>query len=216
MRLSVGDRLGRYEIKAPVGKGGMGEVYRARDTELDRDVAVKVLPEAAAGEEDRLRRFKREAKAVARLSHPSVLEIFDFGHEGDITFAVTELLDGKSLREHLDSNDGTLPWAEVREIAGAVADGLAVMGSTDHNLTTRHRRRSVAKVGMEGWVEAGHWPLADGVRNDARRASVTAVDHRDFVMSGPFVAPWRWGDAPRVICAPKLLRCAAQRCRKGE
>jgi serine/threonine-protein kinase len=126
MRLSAGDRLGRYEIKAPVGKGGMGEVYRARDTELDRDVAVKVLPEAVAGEEDRLRRFKREAKAVARLSHPSVLEIFDFGNEGDVTFAVTELLDGKSLRERFDSDGGPLPWAEVREIAGAVADGLAV------------------------------------------------------------------------------------------
>jgi serine/threonine protein kinase/tetratricopeptide (TPR) repeat protein len=126
MRLSAGDRLGRYEIKAPVGKGGMGEVYRARDTELDRDVAVKVLPEAVAGEGDRLRRFKREAKAVARLSHPSVLEIFDFGSEGDITFAVTELLDGKSLREHLDSVGGPLPWEEVRGIAGAVADGLAV------------------------------------------------------------------------------------------
>jgi len=104
----------------------MGEVYRARDTELDRDVAVKVLPEAVAGEGDRLRRFKREAKAVARLSHPSVLEIFDFGSEGDVTFAVTELLDGKSLRERLDSDGGPLPWAEVREIAGAVADGLAV------------------------------------------------------------------------------------------
>jgi serine/threonine-protein kinase len=126
MRLSAGDRLGRYEIKAPVGKGGMGEVYRARDTELDRDVAVKVLPEAVAGEEDRLRRFKREAKAVARLSHPSVLEIFDFGSEGDVTFAVTELLDGKSLREHLDFDGGPLPWAEVREIVGPVADGLAV------------------------------------------------------------------------------------------
>jgi serine/threonine-protein kinase len=126
MRLSAGDRLGRYEIKGPVGKGGMGEVYRALDTELDRDVAVKVLPEDVAGDEDRLRRFKREAKAAARLSHPSIVEIFDFGRQGDITFAVTELLDGKSLREHLDSKGKSLPWSETREIAVAVADGLAV------------------------------------------------------------------------------------------
>jgi serine/threonine-protein kinase len=126
MRLSAGDRLGRYEIKGPVGKGGMGEVYRARDTELDRDVAVKVLPEEVGGDEDRLRRFKREARAAARLSHPSIVEIFDFGREGDITFAVTELLDGKSLREHLDSEGRPLRWSEAREIAVAVADGLAV------------------------------------------------------------------------------------------
>ena len=126
MRLSPEDRLGRYEIKGPVGKGGMGEVYRARDTELERDVAVKVLPENVAGDEDRLRRFKREAKAAARLSHPSIVEIFDFGSQGDITFAVTELLDGKSLREHLDVERRPLPWSEARRIAVAIADGLAV------------------------------------------------------------------------------------------
>ena len=125
MRLSAEDRLGRYEIKGPVGKGGMGEVYRARDTELDRDVAVKVLPEDLAGDEDRLRRFKREARAAARLSHPSIVEIFDFGSQDDITFAVTELLHGKSLREHLDSERKPMSWSETREIAVPVVEGLA-------------------------------------------------------------------------------------------
>ncbi len=125
MRLSAGDRLGRYEIRSLLDKGGMGEVYRARDTELDRDVAIKVLPHEVAGDEDRLRLFKREAKAVARLSHSSILEIFDFGKQDDVTFAVAELLEGENLRDHLDSVGAALPWKKVREIAGAVADGLA-------------------------------------------------------------------------------------------
>ena len=89
MSLSVGDRLGRYEVLGPLGAGGMGEVYRARDTELERDVAIKVLPEAVVGDADRLGRFEREANAVARLSHPNILEIHDYGREGDIAYSVT-------------------------------------------------------------------------------------------------------------------------------
>ncbi len=126
MQLTPGKRLGRYEVVSLLGRGGMGEVYRARDAELDRDVAIKVLPEEVAGDADRLARFKREAKAVAKLSHPSILEIFDFGREGDVTFAVTELLEGESLREVLDSAPGGLPWRQARDLAAAVAEGLAV------------------------------------------------------------------------------------------
>ena len=88
MTLVVGDRLGRYEILDALGAGGMGEVYRARDTTLDRDVAVKVLPENMAQDSDRLIRFEREAKAVARLAHPNILEIWDFGTENGIDFTV--------------------------------------------------------------------------------------------------------------------------------
>jgi serine/threonine protein kinase len=84
MPLSTGDRLGRYEILGLLGAGGMGEVYRAKDTQLERDVAVKVLPEAVSQHPDRLARFEREAKAVANLSHPNILEIHDFGRDGDI------------------------------------------------------------------------------------------------------------------------------------
>ena len=79
MNLSAGTRLGPYEILAPIGAGGMGEVYRAKDSKLDRDVAVKVLPETVAANPDMLARFEREAKAVAALSHPNILSIFDFG-----------------------------------------------------------------------------------------------------------------------------------------
>ena len=84
MTLSAGDRLGRYEIVGPLGAGGMGEVYRARDVQLERDVAVKVLPEAVAQDPDRLERFERESRAVAKLSHPNILEIYDFGREGAV------------------------------------------------------------------------------------------------------------------------------------
>jgi serine/threonine protein kinase len=94
MTLSAGTRLGPYEILSPLGAGGMGEVYRARDKKLDRDVAVKVLPQAVVADPDALARFEREAKAVAALSHPNILAIFDFGtHEGT-AYAVTEVKRG--------------------------------------------------------------------------------------------------------------------------
>ena len=126
MHLASGDRLGRYEIVSLLGKGGMGEVYRARDADLDREVAIKVLPEEVAADAVRLERFKREAKAVAKLSHSSILEIFDFGREGEVTFAVTELLEGESLWETLDSAKSGLSWEKAQDIAATVAEGLAV------------------------------------------------------------------------------------------
>jgi tetratricopeptide (TPR) repeat protein len=101
----------------------MGEVYRARDTELERDVAIKVLPEAVAQDADRLARFEVEAKAVAKLSHPNILDIHDYGREGDITYSVTELLEGETLRERLEG--GTLGWRKATEIGAAIVDGLA-------------------------------------------------------------------------------------------
>ena len=100
--MTPGTRLGPYEIIAAIGAGGMGEVYRARDTRLDRDVAIKVLPAAFAGDPDRRARFEREAKAVAALSHPNILAIHDVGVARRARrIAVTELLDGETLRERL-------------------------------------------------------------------------------------------------------------------
>ena len=99
--LTAGARLGPYEILAPLGAGGMGEVYRARDTKLNRDVAVKVLPEHLGNDPEARARFEREAQAVAALSHPNILAIHDFGVEGDVAYSVTELLDGETLRARL-------------------------------------------------------------------------------------------------------------------
>ena len=121
--LVVSSRLGPYEIVAPLGAGGMGEVYRARDTRLGREVAVKVLPELFAHDSDRLARFEREARAVAALSHPNILAIHDYGTHEAITFAVMELLEGETLRSRL--NKGPLHWREAVEVGAAIAEGLA-------------------------------------------------------------------------------------------
>ena len=96
MSLAPGSRLGAYVIVAPVGAGGMGEVYRARDERLRREVALKVLPQSFATDPDRLARFEREAQAVAALSHPHILAIHDFGSDGTVTYAVKELLEGQT------------------------------------------------------------------------------------------------------------------------
>src|SRR5438034_2261074 len=98
MPLASGDRVGAYEITAPLGAGGMGEVYRGRDTRLGRDVALKVLPEGLAGDGEALERFQREARALAALSHPNILAIFDVGADQGVSFAVTDLLEGETLR----------------------------------------------------------------------------------------------------------------------
>src|SRR5512132_3025896 len=108
MSLAAGTRLGPYEILAPIGAGGMGEVYSARDTRLGREVAVKVLPEHLARSPAALSRFERESKAVAALSHPNLLVLFDIGNEQGISFAVTELLEGETLRTRLQK--GVLAW----------------------------------------------------------------------------------------------------------
>ena len=123
MALATGFRLGRYEILAPIGSGGMGEVYRARDSHLERDVAVKVLPASAVDDPESRARFEREARAVAALPHPNIVAIHDVGHEGDLGYAVLELLEGETLRERLLR--GALPWRSALEIAVPVAEGLA-------------------------------------------------------------------------------------------
>src|SRR5262245_51262259 len=99
--LTAGARLGPYEIVAPLGAGGMGVVYRARDARLDREVAIKVIAPALAHDPQAVRRFEREARAVAALSHPNILALHDVGQVEGVPFAVTELLDGESLRVRL-------------------------------------------------------------------------------------------------------------------
>ncbi|MCA1583122.1 MAG: protein kinase [Acidobacteria bacterium] len=121
MSISPGSRLGPYEILAPIGAGGMGEVYRARDTRLERHVAVKVLPESLVADPDALARFEREAKSVAALSHPNILAIHDFGRAGATVYAVMELLEGETLREKLAT---PLPQRKALDYALQLAQGL--------------------------------------------------------------------------------------------
>ena len=127
MAIAPGTQLGPYRILAPLGQGGMGEVYRAKDMRLDREVAVKVLPEHLEANADALKRFEREAKAVAALSHPNILTIHDVGSESGISFVVTELLQGQTLRSLLSA--GSIPLRKGVEIVIAVAEGLAAAHS---------------------------------------------------------------------------------------
>jgi len=121
--LTPGSRLGPYEIVAPIGAGGMGEVYRARDTRLGRDVAIKVLPTEYASDPERLRRFEQEARAVAALDHPNILAIHDVGTHDGSPYLVTELLEGESLRDRLQA--GPVPPRKAVEIGVQIAQGLA-------------------------------------------------------------------------------------------
>src|SRR5882724_4514663 len=99
MALTPGTKLGPYEIVSPLGAGGMGEVYRARDPRLGREIALKVLPEAVALDQDRLSRFEQEARAASALNHPNIVTVHEIGREGERTYIAMELVDGKTLRE---------------------------------------------------------------------------------------------------------------------
>jgi WD40 repeat protein len=123
MSLETGTRLDRYEVVGLLGKGAMGEVYRARDARLGRDVAIKVLPGAYATDTERLRRFDQEARAAGALNHPNVVAIFDVGTHDGAPFVVTELLDGHTLRTRL--NDGAPPLRRALEYAVQIAQGLS-------------------------------------------------------------------------------------------
>src|SRR6516164_8639259 len=102
MTINAGTKLGRYEIRSQLGAGGMGEVYRARDEKLNRDVAIKVLPAALSQDADRLRRFEQEAQAAGSLNHPNILAVYDVGMYDGAPYVVSELLEGETLRERLD------------------------------------------------------------------------------------------------------------------
>ena len=122
-RLFADQRIGRYRIIGLLGAGGMGEVYRAEDTQLEREVAIKILPPDLADKPEALARFKREAKTVAALSHQNILTIYDFGFDQGLHFAVMELLDGETLASRL--RRPILDWREAVQVAIGIADGLA-------------------------------------------------------------------------------------------
>src|SRR5437763_10820716 len=122
MPFSAGIRLGPYEIVSPIGAGGMGEVYRARDTRLDRVVAIKVLPESLAGEPFFRERFDREARAISQLTHPHICTLYDVGEQQGTAYLVMEYLSGDTLADRLAK--GRLPLDEGLRIAMQIADAL--------------------------------------------------------------------------------------------
>ena len=185
MPMSVGDKLGPYQILAPLGAGGMGEVYRARDTRLGRDVAVKILPEAFARDEDRMRRFEQEARAVAALNHPNVLAIYDTGAQDGVPYLVSELLDGESLCESL--RHGSLPTRKAVEYARQIADGLAA--AHEKRIVHRDLKPENLFLTASGRVKILDFGLAKVPASqsapaspDASTATITAVTSPGVVM----------------------------------
>jgi eukaryotic-like serine/threonine-protein kinase len=165
MSLTSGTKLGPYEIVAPIGAGGMGEVYRARDTRLGREVALKVLPESFSRDADRLRRFEQEARAVAALNHPNILAIHDIGEEGCAPFIVSELLEGSSLRAELEH--GPLSARKASDYAAQIAQGLAA--AHDKNIVHRDLKPENIFLTKEGRVKILDFGLAK-LAPDARGA----------------------------------------------
>src|SRR3954470_7982078 len=122
MMLENGSRLGPYQVVAAIGAGGMGEVYRARDTRLDRTVAIKVLPSHLSGTPEMRERFEREARTVSQLSHPNICALYDVGREGDTGFVVMEYLEGETLAARIGK--GALPLDQAVRVATQLADAL--------------------------------------------------------------------------------------------
>ncbi len=156
MALAPGTILGQYEIRSPLGAGGMGEVYRAHDTRLDREVAIKVLPESLTSDPDRLRRFEQEARAAAALNHPNILAVYQMATHDGVSYMVTELLDGETLRERL--RRGPVPLRKAIDYAGQIAHGLAA--AHDKGIVHRDLKPENLFVTKDGRVKILDFGLA--------------------------------------------------------
>jgi Tol biopolymer transport system component len=193
MPLTPGTKLGPYEIVGPLGAGGMGEVYRAKDTRLGRDVAIKVLPESFSRDAERLHRFEQEARAVAALNHPNILAIYDIGEQGGSPFIVSELLEGHSLRVELEN--GPLTLRKATEYAVQIAQGLAA--AHEKNIIHRDLKPDNVFLSKEGRAKILDFGLAklaatnSGTNMDAAILTLTALPTEAGVVMGTvgYMAP---------------------------
>jgi eukaryotic-like serine/threonine-protein kinase len=156
MTLVTGDRLGAYEILSPLGAGGMGEVYRGRDTRLGREVALKILPAELAGEKERLSRFDQEARAASALNHPNIVTIYEIGFSGERPFLAMELVEGKTLRELVVA--GPLALRRVFSVGAQVAEGLAKAHAA--GIVHRDLKPENVMVSKDGFVKILDFGLA--------------------------------------------------------
>jgi eukaryotic-like serine/threonine-protein kinase len=163
MPLSTGTRLGSYELLAQIGAGGMGEVYKAHDTKLGRDVAIKILPEVFAHDADRLARFQREAKMLASLNHPNIATIHGLEHSDGVHFLIMELVSGDTLAERI-KREGAFPVEEALKIAVQIAEALE--GAHEKGIIHRDLKPANVKVTPEGKVKVLDFGLAKAFAGD--------------------------------------------------
>src|SRR6476619_2683648 len=160
-------RFGSYEIVSALGAGGMGEVYKARDTRLDRDVAIKILPEAFAADADRVARFQREAKTLAALNHPNIAQIFGLEQAGDVHALAMEFVAGEDLSERIAR--GPIPFDEALRIAKQIAEALEV--AHEQGIIHRDLKPANVKVRPDGTVKVLDFGLAKLAEGPATAAS---------------------------------------------
>ena len=183
MTLSAGSRLGPYEVLSPIGAGGMGEVYRARDTRLGREVAIKVLPEALACDSERLSRFEHEARAASSLNHPSIVTIYEVGRADSVSYISMELVEGKTLRDLLA--EGPLPTKRLLAVAMQTADALAK--AHEAGIVHRDLKPENLMVTRDGHVKILDFGLAKLIATEGPEVSTlptAAVPTRPGVVLG--------------------------------
>src|ERR1700756_1177797 len=167
MAITAGARLGPYEISSLIGAGGMGEVYKARDTRLNRDVAVKILPASFAADPARLRRFEHEAQSIAALNHPNIVAIHDIGHDNETYYIVSELLEGESLRELLARG---VP-SHRKSISYAIQIANALAAAHSKNIAHRDLKPDNIFITRDGRVKILDFGLAKSITVTQREAS---------------------------------------------
>src|SRR6516225_8144464 len=177
MPLTIGSQLGSHEITALLGKGGMGEVYRARDLKLKREVAIKILPDEFSRDSDRVSRFRREAEVLALLNHPNIAAIYDLQEADGSQFLVLELVEGETLADRIAG--GPIPVEEVRNIAKSICEAL----ETAHEKGIIHRDLKPAnvKITPEGKVKVLDFGLAKALD---RPSEVTTLSNSPTMLSG--------------------------------
>src|ERR1700675_797426 len=168
MAISAGTKLGSYEVLSQIGAGGMGEVYRAHDTKLARDVAIKVLPEAFAHDPERLSRFEREAKILASLNHSNIATIFGLEHSDGVQYLVMELVAGETLAERVKA--GPLPIEEALTVAKQIAEALEA--AHEKGIIHRDLKPANVKVTPEGKVKVLDFGLAKAIAGDTSNQDI--------------------------------------------
>jgi serine/threonine protein kinase len=189
--LSVGTRLGHFEVLAPLGAGGMGEVYRARDTRLERDVALKVLPEAFSRDSERLARFEREARVLATLSHRGIAAIHGIEDHGGLPVLVMELVEGETLAHRLER--GRLPIRQALDVGRQIAEALGA--AHEKGIIHRDLKPSNIKLTVDGRIKLLDFGLAKALESTDSREAGTSVSTTDSTSTGvligtpPYMSP---------------------------